>query len=124
MTVARYDQHPASRAQAPLLDPGTLVGVDHSLLTGRSPSELAEIVECTEPGHPLVDVYEAHPGAEQVADGISLPIDTYRDTRGGSFTRFGDLARTRRRHGPHPGPLYPIGFRLASSAPFRGDRGT
>ncbi|HEX5567080.1 MAG TPA: serine/threonine protein kinase, partial [Streptomyces sp.] len=33
----------------------------------------------------------------------------------GSFSRFGDLTRTRRRHGAFPGPLYPVGFRLATS---------
>ncbi|MFE4061926.1 serine/threonine protein kinase, partial [Streptomyces sp. NPDC059096] len=38
----------------------------------------------------------------------------YRVARGGSFSRFGDLARTRRRHGAFPSPLYPIGFRLAT----------
>lgn len=40
-------------------------------------------------------------------------LGTYRITRGGSFARYGDLARTRRRHGPYPGPEYPPGFRVA-----------
>ncbi|MEE1802523.1 SUMF1/EgtB/PvdO family nonheme iron enzyme [Streptomyces sp. JV176] len=44
-------------------------------------------------------------------DGARVP---YRVARGGSFSRFGDLARTRRRHGAFPSPLYPVGFRLAT----------
>jgi formylglycine-generating enzyme required for sulfatase activity len=41
---------------------------------------------------------------------------TYRVARGGSFTRFGDFARSRRRHGPHTDrQLNPAGFRLAES---------
>ncbi len=48
----------------------------------------------------------------------------YRVARGGSFCRYGDLTRTRRRHGPFPGPLYPVGFRLALSTPPSPPAGT
>jgi hypothetical protein len=34
-------------------------------------------------------------------------------TRGGSFTRSCDLARSKRRHGFFEGEIYVIGFRLA-----------
>jgi formylglycine-generating enzyme required for sulfatase activity len=38
----------------------------------------------------------------------------YRVARGGSFARFRDLARTRRRHGWNAlSPVYVMGFRLA-----------
>ncbi|WP_159771826.1 formylglycine-generating enzyme family protein [Streptomyces sp. HM190] len=59
------------------------------------------------------DRYAPYPGAEPVTDDLSRTLGSYRVTRGGSFTRHGDLARTRRRHGAYPGPLYPIGFRVA-----------
>ncbi|MFE3823986.1 formylglycine-generating enzyme family protein [Streptomyces sp. NPDC059092] len=56
-------------------------------------------------------------GCSSRTDGPSTtdgPPLAYRVARGGSFSRFGDLARTRRRHGAFPSPLYPIGFRLAT----------
>ncbi|WP_221349410.1 formylglycine-generating enzyme family protein [Streptomyces beigongshangae] len=59
------------------------------------------------------DRYAPYPGAEPVMDDLSRTLGSYHVTRGGSFTRHGDLARTRRRHGAYPGPLYPIGFRVA-----------
>jgi len=38
---------------------------------------------------------------------------TYRIARGGSFARFADLARTRRRHGHYQRQIYAMGFRIA-----------
>ncbi|MDX3637567.1 SUMF1/EgtB/PvdO family nonheme iron enzyme [Streptomyces europaeiscabiei] len=61
------------------------------------------------------DDYAPYPGGEAVADHLVESMGSYRIARGGGFARFGDLTRTRRRHGPFPGPLYPVGFRLASS---------
>lgn len=61
------------------------------------------------------DDYAPYPGAEVVEDHLVQAMGSYRVARGGSFARFGDLARTRRRHGAFPGPLYPVGFRLATS---------
>lgn len=60
--------------------------------------------------------YRPYPGGQFVADDLvgSHAGGTYRVARGGGFSRFGDLARTRRRHGAFPGPLYPVGFRLAT----------
>ncbi|MFD0385193.1 hypothetical protein ACFQ2B_31950 [Streptomyces stramineus] len=40
---------------------------------------------------------------------------TYRVARGGSFTRFGDLARCARRHGWYEREIYAMGFRLAET---------
>ncbi|MCN9244732.1 formylglycine-generating enzyme family protein [Streptomyces sp. RY43-2] len=61
------------------------------------------------------DDYTPYPGGEHIADHLVQSMGTYRVARGGSFARFGDLTRTRRRHGAFPGPLYPVGFRLATS---------
>ncbi len=61
--------------------------------------------------------YRPYPGGNHVADHLSQRLGSYRVTRGGSFARHGDLARTRRRHGAFPGPLYPCGFRVATSLP-------
>ncbi|CAL9412511.1 formylglycine-generating enzyme family protein [Streptomyces sp. NPDC057838] len=60
------------------------------------------------------DDYRPYPGGPFVADHLVETMTTYRVARGGSFSRFGDLTRTRRRHGAFPGPLYPVGFRLAT----------
>jgi formylglycine-generating enzyme required for sulfatase activity len=61
------------------------------------------------------DDYVPYPDGGYVADHLVETMGTYRVARGGSFSRFGDLTRTRRRHGAFPGPLYPVGFRLATS---------
>jgi formylglycine-generating enzyme required for sulfatase activity len=61
------------------------------------------------------DDYRPYEGGPFVADHLVQTMDVYRIARGGSFSRFGDLTRTRRRHGAFPGPLYPVGFRLATS---------
>ncbi|MGW7006443.1 formylglycine-generating enzyme family protein [Streptomyces sp. NPDC054933] len=63
----------------------------------------------------VADHYTPYPGGPFVDDHLVQSIGDYRVARGGSFCRFGDLARTRRRHGAFPGPLYPVGFRLATS---------
>lgn len=41
--------------------------------------------------------------------------ESYPVARGGSFTRFRDLCRTRRRHGRYDSELYVMGFRLAET---------
>jgi len=62
----------------------------------------------------VFDEYTPYPGGRHVADHLVETMTRYRVVRGGSFSRFGDLTRTRRRHGAFPGPLYPVGFRLAT----------
>ena len=62
----------------------------------------------------VADAYLPYPGGPYIADHLVQALGSYRVARGGSFARFGDLARTRRRHGAFPGPLYPVGFRLAT----------
>jgi len=78
----------------------------------------------------VADDYRPYPGGDLVADdllpypagtGAADPVlrahSTYRITRGGSFTRRGDLARCRRRHGLYDRAFYAVGFRLAESTP-------
>ncbi|SMF32131.1 SUMF1/EgtB/PvdO family nonheme iron enzyme [Streptomyces sp. Amel2xC10] len=67
----------------------------------------------------VADSYRPYPGGPYVPDHLVQTMGEYRIARGGSFCRYGDLTRTRRRHGPFPGPLYPVGFRLALSTPPR-----
>lgn len=59
--------------------------------------------------------YFPYPGGMNVNDNLYQTAGIYRVTRGGSFTRFGDLARCKRRHGPYNRDFYAIGFRLAES---------
>lgn len=59
--------------------------------------------------------YSAYPGGITVDDNLRQTAGAYRVTRGGSFTRFGDLARCTRRHGHYDRDFYAIGFRIAES---------
>jgi formylglycine-generating enzyme required for sulfatase activity len=62
----------------------------------------------------VADNFAPYPGGPDVGeDDLTRNAPGYRVTRGGSFARYGDLARTRRRHGPYPGPEYPPGLRVA-----------
>jgi len=61
--------------------------------------------------------YHPYPGGVPVDDHLTERLGSYRVARGGSFARYGDLARTRRRHGAFPGPLYPCGLRIATGMP-------
>jgi formylglycine-generating enzyme required for sulfatase activity len=60
--------------------------------------------------------YAPYPGGRRVEDHLTESLGDYRITRGGSFARYGDLCRCRRRHGSFPSPLYPAGFRVAADA--------
>jgi len=62
----------------------------------------------------VADAYQAYPGGVLVSDHLTEIHGTYRVARGGTFARFRDLARTRRRHGYNPNAsVYAMGFRLA-----------
>lgn len=64
----------------------------------------------------VADDYAAYPGGATVADDLVQIHGRYRVARGGAFSRFRDLARTRRRHGHNPrSATYAMGFRLAES---------
>jgi formylglycine-generating enzyme required for sulfatase activity len=62
----------------------------------------------------VTDAYSAYPGGTFITDHLVEIHGDYRIARGGSFARFRDLARTRRRHGHNPrSATYAMGFRLA-----------
>ena len=63
----------------------------------------------------MADDYRIYPGGPEISDDLSIQLGSYRVARGGSFTRFRDLARTRRRHGRYASEVYVMGFRLAES---------
>jgi len=63
----------------------------------------------------VAQAYHPYPGGPQIRDDLELDVGEHRVARGGSFTRFRDLARTARRHGRYPRPLYVMGFRLVEN---------
>ncbi|MFE9374522.1 formylglycine-generating enzyme family protein [Streptomyces sp. NPDC006711] len=104
-----WDPHLANTAEAGPLGT-TPVGVHGP---GRSPfgaDDLAGNVE-----EYVADDYRPYPGGPHIADDLLRERGGYRIARGGSFTRFGDLARCRRRHGRYGKAIYAMGFRLAET---------
>lgn len=61
--------------------------------------------------------YYAPYNKEDVIMDDLLETGPYVIARGGSYTRFRDLARTTRRHGKYASALYVMGFRLAEDLP-------
>ena len=58
--------------------------------------------------------YTPYPNGQLITDHLVELNGNYRVARGGSFARFRDLARTKRRHGHNPrSATYAMGFRLA-----------
>lgn len=79
---------------------------------GNSPSGVTDMAGNVE--EYVADSYAPYPGGQFVADHLATMRGDYRVARGGSFARFRDLARTRRRHGHNPrSATYAMGFRLA-----------
>lgn len=61
----------------------------------------------------VADDYRPYGDGEAIRDDLHPAEGGYRIARGGSFTRYRDLARCRRRHGAYRKPIYVMGFRLA-----------
>lgn len=61
----------------------------------------------------VADFYQGYNETEAVLDDLVEINGKYRVARGGSFTRFRDLTRCKRRHGYNPKEIYVMGFRLA-----------
>jgi formylglycine-generating enzyme required for sulfatase activity len=81
---------------------------------GRSPFGVDDLAGNVE--ELAVGDYAPYPSGIRINGDLTTGQRTYRVTRGGSFTRFSDLAHCRRRHcwsAPHR--LYAIGFRLVES---------
>jgi toxoflavin biosynthesis protein ToxD len=82
--------------------------------TGRSPFGVDDMSGNVEEF--VADGCAAYLNGIRMDDDSTAAGHTYRVTRGGSFTRFGDLARCWRRHGWHAQHhLHAIGFRLVES---------
>jgi len=85
-----------------------------AFIGGESPFGMADMAGNVE--EYVADAYAAYQGGAFIADHLVQINGSYRIARGGSFARFRDLARTRRRHGHNPkSATYAIGFRLAES---------
>lgn len=83
-------------------------------LGGKTPSGLYDMGGNVE--EYVADDYAPYPGGEMISDHLVQIHGTYRVARGGGFSRFSDLARTRRRHGHNPrSATYAMGFRLAET---------
>lgn len=78
---------------------------------GRSPFRCLDMAGNVE--EYVADSYRAYGGSNEVADDLLEQSPDYRVARGGSFTRFRDLARCSRRHGRYDSELYVMGFRIA-----------
>ncbi|WP_246562282.1 formylglycine-generating enzyme family protein [Streptomyces roseirectus] len=117
-----FDEHAANTSEAGPLST-TPVGVYPA---GASPFGVLDLAGNVE--EYTADDYGPYPGGELIADDlVPYPggmrsgdarlrsLSTYRIVRGGSFTRGGDLARCRRRHGLYDRSHYAVGFRLAES---------
>ena len=81
---------------------------------GESPFGVADMAGNVE--EYVAEEYAPYPGGRCIDDHLRSLLGRYRVARGGSFARFRDLARTRRRHGPNPrSQTYAMGLRLAES---------
>lgn len=78
---------------------------------GNSPFGCADMAGNVE--EYVADYYTGYQGQDAVRDDLVDINGRYRVARGGSFTRYRDLARCKRRHGPNPKAIYAMGFRLA-----------
>jgi formylglycine-generating enzyme required for sulfatase activity len=105
-----FEADKANTAETGLFN-STPVGV---FTTGVSPFGVSDMAGNVE--EYVADNYQAYPGGKHVTDHLVDIHGQYRVARGGSFARFRDLARTRRRHGHNPkSPTYAMGFRLAET---------
>ncbi len=77
---------------------------------GRSPFGAEDMAGNVE--EYVAEDYAPYPGGPQIADDLVERVGDYRVARGGSFSRFRDLARCKRRHGRYPRAVYVMGFRL------------
>jgi formylglycine-generating enzyme required for sulfatase activity len=103
-----FDADPANTAETGLFQ-SSAVGV---FVDGNSPFGAADMAGNVE--EYVSDDYAPYPGSSFITDHLMEIHGGYRVARGGSFARFRDLARTRRRHGQNPrSAAYAMGFRLA-----------
>ena len=107
---ATFDADLANTAETGLFQT-TPVGI---FVGGASPFGVSDMAGNVE--EYVADSYAPYPGGDFIADHLVDIHGSYRVARGGSFARFRDLARTRRRHGHNPrSAAYAMGFRLAET---------
>jgi toxoflavin biosynthesis protein ToxD len=107
---AQFDADKCNTAETGLFT-STPVGVFTDGTSAFGISDMAGNVE-----EYVSDPYRAYPGGTFVQDHLVDIHGEYRVARGGSFARFRDLARTKRRHGHNPkSATYAMGFRLAET---------
>lgn len=80
---------------------------------GRTPLGIDDLAGNVE--EYTADDFRLYPGGDAPEDDLLAQHGGYRVARGGSFTRYGDLARCSRRHGWYHSPIYAMGFRLAET---------
>lgn len=103
------------KGKANTLEAGVLTSTPVGLFPeGQSPFGCLDMAGNVE--EYVSECYTPYPGARFVADDLLLNGTGYRIARGGSFTRYRDLARCQRRHGFYPKSIYAMGFRLAEDA--------
>ena len=103
-----FDANLANTAETGLLT-SSPVG---AFIGGESPFGLADMAGNVE--EYVSNNYAPYPNGKVVTDHLVELNGDYRVARGGSFARFRDLARTKRRHGHNPkSATYAMGFRLA-----------
>jgi formylglycine-generating enzyme required for sulfatase activity len=105
-----FDQDAANTVEAGPLST-TAVGMYPA---GRSPFGVDDLAGNVE--ELVVGDYAPYPNGIRINEDVATSRHIYRITRGGSFTRFGDLAHCGRRHGWYmQRQLYVVGFRLVES---------
>jgi formylglycine-generating enzyme required for sulfatase activity len=104
LTSTPIGTYPAGRSPFGVLD-----------LAGNVEEYVADDYRPYPGGQLIADDLLPYPGGLQAEDVVLRSHSTYRITRGGSFTRQGELARCRRRHGLYDRAFYAVGFRLAES---------
>lgn len=103
----RFERHRANTAELGLYA-STPVGM---FIEGSSPFGIMDMAGNVE--EYTSSDYWTYPGGQSVRDDLLETRGRYKVARGGSFTRFADLARCRRRHGRYQKDIYIMGFRLA-----------
>lgn len=102
----RFVQNHANTIESGVLR-STPVGI---FPNGRSPFGADDMAGNVE--EYVAEDYVPYPGGPRIVDDLVDRVGDYRVARGGSFSRFRDLARCQRRHGHYPRAVYVMGFRL------------
>jgi formylglycine-generating enzyme required for sulfatase activity len=107
---SEFESSYANTAEAGIFQ-STPIGI---FAAGNSPFGVADMAGNVE--EYVSDLYKPYPNGKFINDHLAQIHGDYYVARGGSFARFRDLARNRRRHGQNPRSVaYAMGFRLAQT---------